>query len=82
MGIFFKVLATEQAIFKYYGSWLREAIKTTKLSVVAVTHGDNYQPFSYHQQKNDKKKLGVIAVTLGDDTKTFLVARRNVTRKS
>ena len=39
MGIFFKVLATKHAIFKFYGSSLREAIKTVKLRVVAKMRG-------------------------------------------
>ena len=56
MGIFFKVLATKHAIFKFYGSSLREATKTVKLGVVAVTHGDDYQLFSCRQKECDKKK--------------------------
>ena len=51
MGIFFKVLATKHAIFKFYGSSLREAINTVKLRVVAVTHGDDPQIFSCRQKK-------------------------------
>ena len=56
MGIFFKVLATKHAIFKFYGSSLREAINTVKLRVVAVTHGDDFQLFSCRQKERDKKK--------------------------
>ena len=33
-------------------------------------------------ENGDKKKLRVVAVTHGDDPDFFLVARRNVTRKS
>ena len=58
----------------------REAIKTTKLRVVAVTYGDDSQFFLL--EKCNTKKLRVVAMTHGNDPKTFLVARRNVTRKS
>ena len=64
-----------------YGSQLREAIKTTNLRVVAVTHGDDSQPFFLLPGKSDKKKLKFVAVTHGDKHKCFLVARRNVKRK-
>ena len=63
---------TKHAIFKFYGSWLREAIKTTKLRVVAVTHGDDSQPFSCCQKKSNKKKLMDIAWTHEDDPKELL----------
>ena len=33
-----------------------QAIKTVKLRVVAVTHGDDYQLFSCRQKERDKKK--------------------------
>ena len=49
---------------KFYWSWLREVIKTTKFRVVAVTHGNDSQLFSCCQ-----KKLRVVAVTHGDDLK-------------
>ena len=80
MGNVFKLLATKHAIFKFYGSWLREAIKTTKFRVVAVTHGDNSQLSL--PEKGSEKKLRVDAVTNGNDPQFFLVVRRNVKRKS
>ena len=55
MGIFLKLLATKHALFRFYGSYLREVIKTTKLMVVAVTHGDNSQLFSCRQKKARQK---------------------------
>ena len=81
MGIFFKVLATKHALFRFYGSYLREVIKTTKLMVVAVTHGDDSQLFLV-ARKRQGKKLMVVAMTHGDDPKKNFVARRKVTRKS
>ena len=80
MGIFFKVLATKHAIFKFYGSWLREAINK-----VEGRRRDSWRQLStffLSPEKGNKKKLWVVAVTHGDNPKFVLVARRNVTRKS
>ena len=57
MGIFFKVLATKHAIFKFYGSSLREAIKTVKLRVVAKMQG-----IYNFLQKFTKKKWSYLAI--------------------
>ena len=81
MGIFFKVLATKHAIFKFYGSSLREATKTVKLGVVAVTHGDDHQLFSCRQKECDKKKLRVVAVTHGDDYQLFSCRQKERDKK-
>ena len=55
-GFFLKVLSTKHAIFKFYGSWLREATKTWR--VVAVTHGDNPQYFLVAKIQVTRKSLG------------------------
>ena len=54
----FKVLATKHAIFKFYGSLLREGNKTAKLRVIAVTQGNDSQPFSCCQKTVTRKNWG------------------------
>ena len=55
-GDFLKGFSYKTCNIQVFGSLLREAIKTVKLRVVAVTHGDDYQLFSCRQKERDKKK--------------------------